>query len=85
MEEGNNNQTTTTDQSCMYTIGNYPTRQNLCLTRIESSRSTTSQIYWATQGRIAPLNPDQFIEKVMQEFQKEIVESIHGQNVPTNV
>jgi len=42
--------------------------------RTESNRSTASQIYRATQKRAVPLSPGQFIEKVMQDFQKELEE-----------
>jgi len=42
------------------------------VTKTESSSSTVSQIHRTIQERPVPLNPVQFIEEVMQEFQKEL-------------
>jgi len=44
--------------------------------RTKSSSSTVSQIYRTTQERAVLISPDQFIEKVMQEFQKGLKEFI---------
>jgi len=75
MKKGNNNQTTTSDQTCnKQSETDQPGRTYASITRTESSCSTASQIYRATQERAVLLSPGKFIEKVMQEFQKQLVE-----------
>jgi len=49
-------------------------RTNASVTRTERSSSTVSQIYRTTQERAVLLSLGQFIEKVMQEFQKGLKE-----------
>jgi len=51
-----------------------PGRTYTSATRTESSSLTVSPIHRATQPRVVPSSPNQFIEEVMQEFQKEFKE-----------
>jgi len=54
-----------------------PGRTYVSVRRTESSSSTVNQIHWVTQERAVPSSLGQFIEEVMQVFQKELKEFIH--------
>jgi len=49
-----------------------PGRTYASATNIESSSSTVSPIHRAIQAQAVPSSPGQFIEEVMQKFQKEL-------------
>jgi len=49
-----------------------PSRIYASATNIESSSSNVSPIHRATKERAVPSSPNQFIEEIMHEFQKEL-------------
>jgi len=77
MGGGNNNQTITSDQTCMHTVGNYYlTKQNLCLNHKNWKQSINcgSNLLGYSGTSSSSVTPGQFIEKVMQEFKKGLKE-----------
>jgi len=81
-EEGNNNQTTTTGQTYKHTVGNCPTRQNLCLSYKKAIDCESNLPGYSGTGNASK---PRSVHRRSHAKIPENIERIYGQNMPTNV